>query len=80
MSQSALRSRVNTQDHLVRETVDRTLADSGYTPLRCIQFDVHEGVVELSGCVPSFYLKQLAQSAVLRLEQIRGVRNLLRVA
>ncbi len=36
--------------------------------------------MELTGNVPSFYVKQLAQTAVLRLEQIRGVKNLLRVA
>jgi osmotically-inducible protein OsmY len=68
------------QDRLIREKVDRALIDSGYAPLRSIHFDVFEGVVELSGCVPSFYVKQLAQAAVLRLEQIRGVRNRLRVA
>jgi hypothetical protein len=42
--------------------------------------DVLDGVVELTGSVPSFYVKQLAQTAVLRIEQIRGIKNLLRVA
>jgi osmotically-inducible protein OsmY len=80
MSQFARRSRLKAQDHLLRQKVDRALVDSGYAPLRCIQFDVVGGVVELNGCVPSFYVKQLAQAAVLRLEHIQGVRNLLRVA
>jgi osmotically-inducible protein OsmY len=80
MSQVHLRSRSSALDHSIRERVDRALLDSGYAPLRQIQFDVSEGVVELSGCVPSFYVKQLAQTAVLHLGEIRGIRNFLRVA
>ncbi len=48
--------------------------------MREIQCDVFDGVVELTGNVPSFYIKQLAQTTVLRLEQIRGINNRLRVA
>jgi hypothetical protein len=73
-------ARVRPHDRSLLETVNRVLRETGYTPLRCIQCDVSDGVVELTGSVPSFYVKQLAQTAVLRLEQIRGVKNLLRVA
>lgn len=66
-------------DRSIRDNVDRALRESGYAPLREIQCDVSDGVVELTGTVPSFYVKQLAQTAVLRLEQIRGINNQLRV-
>ena len=69
-----------TRDGSIRENVNRVLHESGYAPLRCIQCEVSNGVVELTGNVPSFYVKQLAQAVVLRLEQIRGVKNRLRVA
>jgi osmotically-inducible protein OsmY len=79
MSEFAL-SRLEPQDHSIRENVTRVLLATGYAPLRSIQCDVSDGVVELTGSVPSFYVKQLAQTAVLRLRQIRGINNRLRVA
>jgi osmotically-inducible protein OsmY len=79
MSQIVL-SRFKPLDRSIRENVHRALRESGYAPLREIQCDVSDGVVELTGSVPSFYVKQLAQTAVLRLEQIRGINNRLRVA
>jgi osmotically-inducible protein OsmY len=68
------------QDGSIRENANRVLRETGYAPLRCITCEVSNGVVELSGSVPSFYVKQLAQAVVLRLEQIRGVENRLHVA
>jgi osmotically-inducible protein OsmY len=73
-------SRVRPHDRSIREAVNRVLRETGYVPFRKIQCDVSDGVVELTGNVPSFYVKQLAQTAVLRVEQIRGVKNLLHVA
>jgi hypothetical protein len=73
-------SRLRPPDRSIREIVNKVLFDTGYAPLRRIRCDVSDGVVELTGNVPSFYVNQLAQTAVLRLEQIRGVKNLLRVA
>jgi osmotically-inducible protein OsmY len=73
-------SRLRPQDRSIRECVNQVLRDTGYAPLRCIHCDVADGVVELTGSVPSFYVKQLAQTAVLRLGQIRGIKNQLRVA
>ena len=73
-------SRPRTLDRSIRDKVHRALRESGYAPLREIHCDVSDGVVELTGSVPSFYVKQLAQTAVLRLEQIRGINNRLRVA
>jgi osmotically-inducible protein OsmY len=79
MSELAPR-RLQPHDRLIRDKVNRALEESGYAPLRRIHCEVSDGVVELTGRVPSFYVKQLAQTAVLRLDQIRGVKNRLRVA
>lgn len=54
------------------------LSKSNYGALRQLSCRVDCGVVEISGTVPNFYLKQLAQEAVLRLEP-DSVRNLIEV-
>src|SRR5580704_8171852 len=64
-------SRLRPPDRSIRETVNKVLFETGYAPLRRIRCDVSDGVVKLTGNVPSFYVKQLAQTAVLRVEQIR---------
>jgi osmotically-inducible protein OsmY len=60
--------------------VHRVLLGTGYAALRRIDCRVDDGVVELSGTVPSFYCKQIAQTAVLSLKHVRRVENCLRVA
>jgi osmotically-inducible protein OsmY len=62
-------------DHSLRQNVLSTLKSSGYAQLRSLECDVEDGVVELSGCVPSFYLKQMAQVVVMRLSTVKEVRN-----
>jgi osmotically-inducible protein OsmY len=64
----------------MQDTIEKQLAATGYTALRRIECRVDDGVVELVGKVPSYYLKQVAQAAVLRLVDIREVRNRLVVA
>jgi hypothetical protein len=56
------------------------LRSSGYRPLGGLRCQVCDGVVTVSGVVPSFHLKQLAQAAVLKLAAVRGVRNLVEVS
>jgi hypothetical protein len=55
------------------------LRSSGYRLLRTLRCQVREGVVTIWGTVPSFFLKQMAQEAVLKLDQIREVKNLVEV-
>ncbi len=38
---------------------------STYGVLRCISCQVHDGMITLSGSVPSYYLKQVAQRLAL---------------
>lgn len=58
---------------LAREALERQPAFAGRS--RDIQIQVRGGRVVLSGRVPSFYLKQLAQAAVSHTPAPRGVEN-----
>ena len=54
------------RDRAIEMQLKAELEQSGYFPLRNIFCDVCQFVVTLSGCVPSFHLKQIAQVIVLR--------------
>ena len=56
------------------------LSGSKHTALHRLDCSVTDGVVEVTGTVPSFYLKQLAQAALMRLERVQSVRNLVAVS
>jgi len=55
------------------------LKSSGYAALRSLHCEVTEAVVVVHGVVPSYYLKQMAQTIIQRLEQIQSVMNLVEV-
>ncbi len=55
------------------------LRSSGYGQLKRLRCQVVAGVVTILGTVPSFFLKQLAQESILRLDQVRQIRNLVQV-
>jgi osmotically-inducible protein OsmY len=65
---------------LLRSAVLAALRGSGYRSLWNVDCQVQDGLVILSGAVPSFYLKQVAQSLILRLDRVKEVRNTVRVA
>ena len=67
-------------DREIHHAATARLSGSNYSPLRRLNCSVFEGVVEISGTVSSFYLKQLAQAAVMQLDKVNGVRNLVKVA
>lgn len=66
-------------DDRLRAAALALLRCSGYRPLARLNCEVRDGRAVLTGVVPSFYLKQLAQELLLRLEELRGVLNLLEV-
>ncbi len=70
---------VATYDRKVHAAASAALAASKYVALRRLCCRVREGVVEISGTVGSFYLKQLAQAAVLQLNPATTVLNLVEV-
>jgi osmotically-inducible protein OsmY len=66
-------------DQKLYKAVMRHLQASGYLQLRRLRCEVADGMVTLSGRVPSFHLKQVAQAAVLRIAAVRKVENLVQV-
>jgi hypothetical protein len=66
-------------DRQLHAAAANALAGSNYGPLRKLQCHVRSGVIEITGSVSSFYLKQLAQAAVLQLYPAGEVRNLVEV-
>lgn len=67
----------------VNDVSDTRLADelhhafcrTGYTPLRHIGVDHHDGQVVLQGRVPTYYLKQIAQSMAASFPGVHQVHN-----
>jgi len=68
------------QDSGLQAAAVASLRSSPYRPLWHLHCKVREGVVVVSGVVPSFYLKQMAQTVLQALDRINGVENLLVVA
>jgi len=61
------------------EQIIQVLRATGYLALRDLDAFAAEGIVILRGRVPSYYLKQVAQSAVRELPGVVEVRNQLDV-
>ncbi len=58
---------------------ERCLRSSPYLALRNIVCDSEEGIIVLKGCLPSYYLKQLAQATVNSLAGVTHVVNQIEV-
>ena len=80
MIASANQGTESTRDRKIYIVAMAALSGSQYGALRKLTCQVCDGVVEISGTVPSFYLKQLAQAAVLRLNPSGAIRNLVKVS
>jgi osmotically-inducible protein OsmY len=63
------------EDLRLAERVECALRATGYTPLRAIQVAVQARLVRLAGRVPSYYLKQVAQTTALAAPGAHQVRN-----
>lgn len=48
------------------EGAESCLRSNSYLALKNVSCDYHDGVLTLRGCLPSYYLKQIAQTAVAR--------------
>lgn len=60
--------------------IEDSLHETGYSHLRNLHWCVVEGVVTLRGRLPSYFAKQLAQSAVARVMGVDRVVNEIEVA
>lgn len=67
------------QIHL-RNRILGALETAGYPELRSVKCHVGEEVVVLRGVLPSYHLKQVAQHAILVLDDQRIVKNLIEVS
>jgi osmotically-inducible protein OsmY len=60
--------------------IERALRATGYSALRGVDIVVNSGVVFLTGRVPSYHMKQLAQVTAMRMPGVLDVCNELDVA
>ena len=58
---------------------ERGLRSSRYSALKHVSCDYQGGVLVLRGCLPSYYLKQIAQEAVAALEGVERIDNQIQV-
>ena len=64
---------------VVQTEAQARLRKSGYRELHLVSCEFHEGVLTLRGRVSSYYLKQLAQELIRRLDGAEEVNNRLEV-
>jgi len=57
------------------QKVQSRFLESGHQPLRALNVEERHGQVIVSGCVPSFYMKQLAQTIARAVDGVHRVRN-----
>ena len=68
------------EKEMVEAEARSRLRTSGYHQLRRIACEFHEGVLTLRGHVPTFHLKQVAQTLVRELDGVGAINNRLEVA
>ncbi len=61
------------------DVAERRLRSHPYPALKTISCDWLGGVLVLRGCLPSYYLKQIAQEAVVSLEGVERIDNQIQV-
>lgn len=66
-------------DRQIRQRATEALRERGYACLEEIECHATEGTILLTGTVPSFYMKQVAQQSVLNLPAVEDVVNRLEV-
>ena len=82
MAPSRINRRVNDEgqsDECLQERIRNALRSSSRVPIPNVQACVDQGTVILHGRVPSYYLKQLAQTTVMALDEVESLRNEVKV-
>lgn len=64
---------------LLKKQIHMALNKSPHIPVQSLRFETDSGRVILSGYVPSWYQKQMAQEALRSVEGIAEIQNELRV-
>jgi osmotically-inducible protein OsmY len=68
-----------TVQHTVVDAVKQRLGALWYPELRQIACEYHEGVLTLRGVVSSYFMKQMAQSAIQSINGVEAISNRLEV-
>jgi hypothetical protein len=63
----------------VAERAESELRRNSYVALKNVACEFRDGVLILNGCLPTYYLKQVAQEAVARLNGIARIENRIEV-
>jgi len=58
---------------------ESSLRNSAYLALRRVRCEVHQGTAVLHGRLPTFFLKQMAQTIVARMEGVNEIINQIEV-
>jgi osmotically-inducible protein OsmY len=61
------------------DLAERSLRSNSYLALKNISCDLLDGVLVLRGCLPTYYLKQIAQEVVAHLEGVKRIENQIQV-
>jgi osmotically-inducible protein OsmY len=74
--------RLGSPRHSILISVEHRLRRSSYKALSrvCCEYQTDSGILHLSGSLPSYYLKQVAQELVLDLDGVLLVNNQIKVA
>lgn len=62
-------------DNQLMARIRRALRNSGYAPLSRVRVVVDQGTVFLEGEVPTYFLKQVAQTRVLSVDGVKALTN-----
>ena len=57
------------------EFAERRLRGNPYLALKNVSCECRDGVLTLRGCLPSYYLKQVAQATVAQVAGVKDIRN-----
>lgn len=59
----------------IAEGAECCLRHNAYLAMKNLQCECHEGVLILRGCLPTYYLKQLAQTLVAGIDGVQRIVN-----
>ena len=70
---------ISVRERRIEEAAEGHLWRSGYLALRDISCTCREEVVTLRGCLPTYYLKQIAQHVIAEIEGVCRIINQIEV-
>jgi hypothetical protein len=68
-----------TEPSNLSDRAEGLIRGNAYLALKNVSCDFRDGVLTLRGCLPSYYLKQVAQTTVVGLEGVDRIVNLIQV-